>query len=45
MVYRKGLDRRVGARSKARAGVLPYRIEAFRARTPSSTDALDALER
>jgi hypothetical protein len=44
MVYRKGLDRRIGARTKARAGVLPYRIEAFRTRTPSSTDALDALD-
>ena len=44
-VYRKGLDRRLGARTKARAGVLSYRIEAFRTRAPSSTDALDALER
>lgn len=43
-VYRKGLDRRLGARSKAQAGVLPYRIEAFRERAPSSTDALDALQ-
>ncbi|HTV94313.1 MAG TPA: hypothetical protein VMG98_16550 [Verrucomicrobiae bacterium] len=45
MVYRKGLDRRLGARTKARAGVLPYRIEAFRTHAPSSADALDALER
>jgi hypothetical protein len=45
MVYRKGLDRRLGARTKARAGVLPYRIEAFRTRAPSSADALDAIER
>ena len=44
-VYHKGLDRRLGARTKARAGVLPYRIEAFRTRAPSSDDALDALER
>lgn len=43
--YRRGLDRRVGARTKADAGVLPYRIEAFRTRPPTSTDALDALER
>lgn len=44
-VYRKKLDQRVGARSKARAGVLPYRIEAFREQSPTSADALDALER
>ncbi|MGC2129212.1 MAG: glycosyltransferase family 9 protein [Candidatus Aquilonibacter sp.] len=44
-VYRRGLDRRIGARTKARAGVLPYRIEAFRDRPPTSADALDALER
>lgn len=44
-VYRKKLDQRVGARSKARAGVLPYRIEAFREKSPTSADALDALER
>lgn len=43
-VYRKRLDQRSGARSKARAGVLPYRIEAFYDRAPTSTDALDALE-
>ena len=43
-VYRRGLDRRIGARTKARAGVLPYRIEAFRDRPPTSTDALDALQ-
>lgn len=43
-VYRKGLDRRLGARTKASAGVLPYRIEAFVTRAPSSTDALDALQ-
>lgn len=44
-VYRRGLDRRIGALTKARAGVLPYRIEAFRSRPPTSSDALDALER
>jgi hypothetical protein len=44
-VYRKRLDQRVGARTKRDAGVLPYRIEAFRDRVPTSADALDALER
>jgi len=42
-VFRRKLDRRIGARSKAHAGVLPYRIEAFRERPPTSADALDAL--
>ena len=42
-VYRKKLDQRIGARSKARAGVLPYRIEPFHDKSPTSTDALDAL--
>jgi hypothetical protein len=42
-VYRKKLDQRVGARSKARAAVLPYRIEAFRESPPTSTDVLDLL--
>jgi hypothetical protein len=44
-VYRKRLDQRIGARTKRDAGVLPYRIEAFRDRVPTSADALDALER
>ncbi len=44
-VYRRKLDRRVGARTKARAGVLPYRIEAFRKTPPAGSDALDALAR
>jgi hypothetical protein len=43
-VYKQKLDRRPGARTLARAGVLPYRIEAFRDRPPTSADALDALE-
>ncbi len=43
-VYRKKLDQRIGARSKASAGVLPYRIKAFRETSPTSTDALDALQ-
>jgi hypothetical protein len=44
-VYRKKLDQRIGARSRARSGVLPYRIEAFRDVPPTSADALDALQR
>jgi len=44
-VYRKKLDQRIGARTKRDAGVLPYRIEAFREASPTSTDALDALAR
>jgi len=44
-VYRRKLDQRIGARSKADAGVLPYHIEAFRDRPPASADALDALEK
>jgi len=45
MVYRRKLDRRIGAFTKANAGVLNYRIEAYRRHPPSSTDVLDALER
>ena len=43
-VYREKLDRRIGARTKAAAGVLHYNIVPFRRRPPSALDVIEALE-
>jgi len=45
LVYREKLDRRLGARSKAAAGVLPYSIVPFRKQPPRALDVIEALER
>ena len=44
LVYREKLDQRLGARTKAAAGVLPYNIVPFRKRSPSAFDVIEALE-
>ena len=44
LVYREKLDQRLGARTKAAAGVLPYNIVPFRKRPPSALDVIEALE-
>ncbi len=44
LVYREKLDRRLGARTKAEAGVLPYNIVPFRKRPPNALEVIEALE-
>ncbi len=44
LVYREKLDRRIAARSKAAAGVLPYAIVPFRKKPPGALDVIQALE-
>jgi hypothetical protein len=42
-VYRRKLDRRIGARTNWRAGGLSYRIVPFHTTAPAATDVLEAL--
>ncbi len=44
LVYREKLDRRIGARTKAAAGVLPYNIVPLHKRPPNALDVIEALE-
>jgi hypothetical protein len=44
LVYREKLDRRIGARTKAVAGVLRYDIVPFKKRAPNALDVIEALE-
>lgn len=44
LVYREKLDRRLGARTKAAAGVLTYNVVPFRKRAPNAGDVIEALE-